>query len=258
MVRTYGKEPYKVAAIHGGPGAAGSALGLARLIAEAHGVVEPMQSKDTIGGLEEELMEQIEENCSGKVILAGHSWGAWLAGLFAERFPDKVEKVILIGCAPLEESYVSQIAERRKENMSPQEAEEFEEILRRLEDGAGENDAYLRRLGEICGRADGYQEEELWDEQADVNGDLYEKAWNEAAGLRKSGKLLERFAKITCPVVLIQGAADPHTDEGVIQPLKECNVYIKSYVLDKCGHTPWREKYAREKFAGVLCSELEG
>lgn len=258
MVRKHGKEPYNIVVLHGGPGAAGSAFGLARLISKEFGVLEPMQSKYTIGELEEELMEQIEENCSGKVILAGHSWGAWLAGLFAERFPDKVEKVILIGSGPLDEYYVPQIGERRKENMSPEEAEEFEQILRQLESGFGEKDEYLQRLGEICDKADGYYEEEILKDEAEVNGDLYEKVWKEAAELRKSGKLLERFGRIPCPMVLIQGAVDPHPAMGVIDPLKALNVDIKSYVLDKCGHTPWREKYAREEFARVLFSELEG
>lgn len=87
---------------------------------------------------------------------------------------------------------------------------------------------------------------------------MYEKVWKEAAELRKSGKLLERFGRIPCPMVLIQGAVDPHPSMGVIDPLKALNVDIKSYVLDKCGHTPWREKYAREEFARVLFSELEG
>lgn len=258
MVRKHGKEPYHIVVLHGGPGAAGSAFGLTRLIAQEYGVLESMQSKYTIMELEEELMEQIEENCSGKVILAGHSWGAWLAGLFAERFPDKVEKVILIGCGSLDEAYVSQIGERRKGNMSSEEAEEFEQILRQLEKGFGKKDESLRRLGEICDRADGYQEEEYLRDKAEVNGELYEKVWKEAARLRKSGKLLERFGRISCPVALIQGAVDPHPPEGVIQPLRECNVDIKSYVLEQCGHTPWREKYAREEFAKVLFSELEG
>ena len=258
MVRKHGKEPYHIVVLHGGPGAAGSAFGLARLIAQEYGVLESMQSKYTIMELEEELMEQIEEDCSGKVILAGHSWGAWLAGLFAERFPDKVEIVILIGCGPLDEAYVSQIGERRRGNMSSEEAEEFDQILRQLEEGFGEKDEYLRRLGEICDRADGYQEEKYLRDKGKVNGDLYEKVWKEAAGLRKSGKLLERFGRISCPLVLIQGAVDPHPPEGVIRPLRDRNVEIKSYVLDKCGHTPWREKYAREEFARVLFSELEG
>ena len=227
MVRKHGKEPYHIVVLHGGPGAAGSAFGLARLISKKFGVLEPMQSKYTIMEQEEELREQIENNCSGKVILAGHSWGAWLAGLFAERFPDKVEKVILIGCGPLDESYVSQIGERRKENMSPGEVEEFNQILRQFEDGFGEKDEYLQRLGEICDRADGYQEEESLRDKADVSGELHEKVWKEAAGLRKSGKLLERFGRISCPLVLIQGAVDPHPLEGVIKPLRDRNVDIK-------------------------------
>jgi len=258
MVRKHGKGPYNIVVLHGGPGAAGSAYGLARLISKEFGVLEPMQSKYNIEDLKDELMEQIEENCSGKVILAGHSWGAWLAGLFAEKFPDKVEKVILIGSGPLDDSYVSQIGERRKENMSSEEAEEFARILRQIENGFGEKDKYLQRLDEICGRADGYQEEEALKDKTDVNGDLYEKVWKEAARLRKSGELLERFGRISCPLVLIQGAADPHPALGVIQPLNDSNVDIKSYVLEKCGHTPWREKYARDEFAKVLFSELEG
>lgn len=257
MVRKHGKEPYSIAVLHGGPGAAGSAFGLAGLISNKFGVLEPMQSKYSIAEQEEELKQQIEADCPGKVILAGHSWGAWLAGLFAERFPEKVEKVILIGCPPLEESYVSQIGERRKRNMPPEETEEFDRILRRLEEGACEKGEYLRRLGEICDRADGYQEEKSFEDQAEVNGELYEKVWKEAAGLRKSGELSERFKRIACPLTLIQGIADPHPPEGVIRPLRDGNVEIKSYVLKQCGHTPWREKYAREEFAGVLFSELK-
>ncbi len=258
MVRKHGKGPYNIVVLHGGPGAAGSAFGLARLISKEFGVLEPMQSKYTIRELEEELAEQMEGNCPGKVILAGHSWGAWLAGLFAERFPDKVKKVILIGSGPLDECYVSQIGERRKENMSSEEAEEYDQILQQLGDGFGEKDGCLQRLGEICDRADGYQEEEALRDGADINGNLHDKIWKEAVRLRKSGELLERFGRISCPLVLIQGVADPHPAEGVIQPLKDRNVDIKSYVLDKCGHTPWREKYAREEFARVLFSELKG
>lgn len=257
MVRKHGKGPYRIVVLHGGPGAAGSASGLAGLIAQKYGVLEPMQSKYTIKELEEELMEQMEENCCGKVVLTGHSWGAWLAGLFAERFPDKVKKVILIGCGPLDESYVSEIGERRKANMSSKEAEEFDQIMRQLEGGFGKKDEYVQRLGEICDRADGYLEEEALRDTAEIDGDLYEKIWKEAAGLRKSGKLLGRFQNISCPLVLIQGAADPHPPEGVIQPLRDSSADIKSYVLERCGHMPWREKYAKEKFAEILFTELE-
>lgn len=72
-------------------------------------------------------------------------------------------------------------------------------------------------------------------DKAEVNGGLHEKVWKEAAGLRKSGKLLERFGRISCLLVLIQGAVDPHPPEGVIQPLRDRNVDIKSYMFLKWG-----------------------
>lgn len=256
MVRKYGKSPYNIAVLHGGPGAAGSACGLARLISEKYGVLEPMQSKYSIGELEEELLDQIKANCPGKVTLVGHSWGAWLAGLFAQRYPEKVKKVILIGCGPLEEKYVPQIGERRRKNMPLEVKTEFDGILRQLESGTGKNDAYLKRLGRICDRADGYQEEEFLKDQAEINGELYEKVWKEADELRKSGKLLECFEKILCPLVLVQGIADPHPAEGILLPLREKKKEIKSYVIERCGHTPWREKYARKLFVDILLSEL--
>ncbi len=56
MVRKHGKEPYHIIVLHGGPGAVGSAFGLARLILKEFGTLEPMQSKYTIMELEEELM----------------------------------------------------------------------------------------------------------------------------------------------------------------------------------------------------------
>lgn len=258
MVRKYGKAPYQTAVLHGGPGAAGSASGLALLISKRAGVLEPMQSKDSIEGLIEELHEQLEENCSGKVILAGHSWGAWLAGLYAEKYPRNVKKVILIGCAPLEECYVSAIEERRRANMTPEETEEFGRILQYLANGSGEKSGYLRRLGEICGRADGYEEEESLCDETDADGALYEKVWNEASGMRSSGELLERFRRIACPLTLIQGAVDPHPVAGVLQPLKGGHADMKAYVLDRCGHTPWRERYARAEFARIMSEELEG
>lgn len=72
-------------------------------------------------------------------------------------------------------------------------------------------DIYLQRLGEICEKADGYQEEEFLKDQA----------------------------------------------EGTIFPLREKNKEIKSYVIERCGHTPWREKYARREFVDILLSELD-
>ena len=77
MVRLYGNAPYKIVLVHGGPGAIGSLKGFAQELNELSqiGVMEAIQSKYSIDELIEELYNQIKDNCSDKVSLAGHSWG---------------------------------------------------------------------------------------------------------------------------------------------------------------------------------------
>lgn len=140
--------------------------------------------------------------------------------------------------------------------MSPEEAEEFERILRLIEKEPGDKDEYLRRLGKICDKADGFKEEEVSQAEALLDGELHQKIWNEAADMRRSGELLKRFQKVSCPITLIQGEVDPHPIQGVTRPLTENHVDVKSFVIRKCGHTPWRETYAKEEFARILFSEI--
>lgn len=69
MVRLYGKAPYKVVLVHGGPGAIGSLKGFAQ---ELHnltqvGVMEALQSKYSVAELIDELHNQVNENCNEKV-----------------------------------------------------------------------------------------------------------------------------------------------------------------------------------------------
>ena len=69
MVLLYGKAPYKVVLVHGGPGAIGSLKGFAQ---ELHilsqvGVMEALQSKYSVAELIAELHNQINENGNEKV-----------------------------------------------------------------------------------------------------------------------------------------------------------------------------------------------
>ena len=59
QVRTYGPSPCRAAVLHGGPGAIGSAAGLARGLAESCGVLEPLQSKYSVTEQVEELHRQL-------------------------------------------------------------------------------------------------------------------------------------------------------------------------------------------------------
>jgi hypothetical protein len=49
-LRKYGREPYTLALIHGGPGAPGEMAPVARELSRAYGVLEPLQTATTLNG----------------------------------------------------------------------------------------------------------------------------------------------------------------------------------------------------------------
>ena len=236
--------------VHGGPGAIGSLSGFAQELSELSqmGVIEALQSKYSIAELREELYIQIKDNCSDKVTLVGHSWGAWLATLFAEKYPELIEHVILIGCGPLEDKYVSEIRTRRLQNLS----EEDGAIYQRLLDNQA-TDEDMEKVPHVFAKSDHYCLESREEHKADqTDSEMYNKVWSEAAKLRTSGKLLTSFKNIKAKIYLIQGQADPHPVNGVTIPLQENGVMCETYVLEKCGHRPFMEKYAKDEFYKIL------
>lgn len=250
MVRLYGNGPYKVVLVHGGPGAIGSLKGFAKELSELAklGVVESIQSKYSIAELIEELYFQIKDNCSSKVSLIGHSWGAWLAALFAEKYPELIENVILVGSGPLEDKYVSAIGDRRFENLSKEDGAVFQRLI----DNQA-TDADMEKIPKILEKSDNYCLENKELHSADkADSEMHNAIWSEAAGLRTNGELLASFKRIKNKIYLIQGAFDPHPVEGVTIPLQENNVPCKTYILEKCGHSPFMEKYAKDEFYKIL------
>lgn len=250
MVRLYGNAPYKIVLVHGGPGAIGSLKGFAKEFNELSqiGVVEALQSKYSIDELVEELYNQIKDNCKEKVSLIGHSWGAWLVAFFAEKYPELIENVILVGCAPLEDKYVSEISVRRMGNLS----EEDRAIFQRLCNNQA-TDEDMAKLPKVFDTSDNYCLENRDLHRADrTDSQMHNMVWEEAAKLRTNGALLTSFKKIQSKLYLIQGETDPHPAKGVIVPLQENGVKYESICLEKCGHSPFMEKYAKEEFYNIL------
>ncbi len=250
MVRLYGRAPYKIVLVHGGPGAIGSLKGFARELYELSqiGIVEAIQSKYSIAELIEELYHQIKEHCRGKISLIGHSWGAWLVVFFAEKYPELVENVILVGSGPLEVAYVPEIGTRRLQNLS----EKNGAILQRLMANQA-TDEDMEKIPKILEQSDNYCLENKELHEADkTDSKMHNRIWAEAAKLRSSGDLLKSFKQVKSKLFLIQGETDPHPAKGVTIPLQENGVACKTYILEKCGHSPFMEKYAKEEFYKIL------
>ena len=115
----------------------------------------------------------------------------------------------------------------------------------------------LARFGELMSKADSFNFLSSMDKLKieEFQQEIYHKVWNEASELRKRGKLLELGKQIECPVVAIHGDYDPHPYKGVKEPLSQVIKVFKFTLLRNCGHKPWIEKEARNKFYKTLEKE---
>ena len=261
-VRKYGSDPFRIVVIHGGPGAVGSVAPIARTLGQTRGVLEPLQRASTLDGQIEELRLVVEHNATLPVIFIGHSWGAWLSALVTATYPDLVRKLILVGSGPFEEQYVPKIAENRFKRLSPPEQAEYLQLVELLDRSAVPGSVVsLSHLGELSDKADSYDPIEIPNDTTDLDGianpaEMYQGVWPTAAELRATGELLRRVATITCPVVALHGDCDPHPAEGIQKPLAATVQDFRMIILEQCGHTPWCERHARERFYQILEQEL--
>jgi pimeloyl-ACP methyl ester carboxylesterase len=256
--RLYGKPPYSTALIHGGPGAPGSMETVAKVLAKNFGILEPLQTKGSIEGQIQELHSVLKNHANFPVTLVGHSWGAWLSFLFAAKYPDSVNNLILIGSGPFEERYVSKLKEIRFSHFTAKEREKVQ-ILERLliDENLKNKNKIFTRFGTLMSKADSYDPLPKAVNTLEFQPEIYQSVWHEAGKLRRSGELLKNALFIKCPVVAIHGDYDTHPADGVIQPLSQ---YLKDFryiILDKCGHEPWNEKHAKDQFYKILFELLQ-
>lgn len=262
-LRIYGKPPYSVAVVHGGPGARGEMAPVARKLSSGRGVLEPLQTATSVQGEVEELRAVLERAGDLPAVLIGFSWGAWLSFIFAAFYPEMVRKLILVGSGPFEERRAAGIAMARSGRLTEEERAEVESIAQILESsddvGAEEKDEAMARLGTLFARADAYDPLPSTTESdvVEVRSDVFQAVWKEAAEMRRSGAILELGENIECPVVAIHGDCDPHPAGGVHGPLSALLKSFRFILLEKCGHRPWTERWAKGKFYDILDQELE-
>jgi pimeloyl-ACP methyl ester carboxylesterase len=249
--RKYGNKPYNIAVVHGGPGAPGEMAPVARELSSITGVLEPLQTQDSVEGQVAELRDVLEKNGDLPVTLIGFSWGAWLSFILTARHPSLVRKLILIGSAPFLPAYEVDIMATRLNRLNEEERIEILDLIAVLDNPAAvDKNQAMARFGELMAGADSYDPLPHGSELLDYS------VWQQASKLRSSGELLRLGGKIRCPVVAVHGDYDPHPAEGVREPLARVLKDFKFIMLEKCGHEPWLEKYARDRFYETLRREI--
>ena len=257
-LKKYGNTPFDVAVIHGGPGASGEVAPVAKELSKTHGVLEPLQTKSTLEEQLQELKSVLQEFGTLPLTLIGYSWGAWLSFVFTAQNPSFVKKLILLSSGPFEESYATNIMKTRLDRLTKEELVEREALLKILNNPEGQNkNKAFSKLGKYLPKTDSYDPLPNLSEDIECQYHIYETVWKEASALRSSGKLLEFGKQIQCPVVAIHGDYDPHPAEGVKKPLSKILKSFRFILIENCGHKPWIEKIAKDKFYKMLKEELD-
>lgn len=256
-IRKWGKPPFKVAVVHGGPGAPGEIAPVARELAKAMGVLEPLQTKDSLEGQVQELRDVLKQHGSLPLVLVGWSHGAILAYILSARYPALVGKLIIVGAPSFEEKYMANILSDRLNRLTEEERVEVFTLEKLIWDGAEEDKSVsLKRLFQLFAKADSYDPLPHKDEVLEVQLDVNISVGLGTHKLLSGGELLEMARQIKCPVVAIHGDYDTHLYKGVREPLARVLKDFRFILLQKCGHEPWLERYARDEFFRVLKKEI--
>jgi pimeloyl-ACP methyl ester carboxylesterase len=220
-------------------------------------VLEPWQSARTVAGEVTELRRQIEGFASPPTVLVGHSWGAWLAVLLASQHPELVRRLVLVGSAPFRARDAVGIDRRRWLRMTPAERRELGALWRTASDPHKRlSSRSMHRIMEIFEGADSYELLPHSPTESRFEPRVFFPVWRQADRLRRSGALERSLRAVRVPVLVLHGRYDPHPARGVVAPLRKAGVDVRVVRLDRCGHSPWRERYGRVPFLRELRIEV--
>ena len=252
-MRRYGQKGRPVFVLHGGPGAPGSAAGLAEALGDSFRVFEPLQRLSSNVPLTvAQHVSDLSDAISGaafdeKPAIVGHSWGAMLALVFAAEYPERVSAVVLVGSGTFDRESRAEYQRLRRERMTDELRARVEEISARAPNenerrarvhAAMDSMETVNRIGEVPLLS------------VDAKGNR--ETWEDMLQLLESGMYPAAFSAIRCPVLMLHGAYDPHPGELIRRSLVAHMPRLEYREFEQCGHEPWVERYARDEFLRVL------
>jgi pimeloyl-ACP methyl ester carboxylesterase len=253
----HGERGPAVIVLHGGPGAPGSAGGLARGLADDFRVLEPWQRGSADGGpltVDQhvtDLLELAAAECPGeRPALVGSSWGAMLALAAAAAAPETFAALALVGCG----TFDTAARARMEATIAERASEGLETAMQALNDL--EPDA---RLGARAQLLESIYGVDMLPEEGPVAVDALANAetWADMLRLQAEGRYPVAFEAIRAPVIMLHGAEDPHPGPMVRDSLEPHLPQLEYREWQRCGHYPWRERESRDGFFAVLRAWLQ-
>lgn len=253
----YGKGPFRIVMIHGGPGACGSFKPVIDVLSREHSILEPELTAGSVLEQIEHLDQIINKESDGKAILVGHGWGAMLAFMYASLHSEKVGKVILISSILLENNARTNLIANSKLRLETEEIKELSQFQKTLsQPEIPFSNASFIRYSVLMEKLNTHNSIKPMDYSA-FNAACFREAWPQYIKMRSLGKITKMGLFIDCDVVAIHGDFD-------IQPVDAIKATLESivkkpiiHVLENCGGFPWNEKI-QDQFFDLLTKEIKG
>jgi len=273
-VREYGRSGPRVILLHGGPGAMGTLAPVARELAAAFRVLEPLQRRSggpgggasgqggegaplTVARHVDDLHRVVTGWCGGeRPAMLGHSWGAMLALCYAAARPGSARSLVLVGCGTWDRAAREALRAERERRMTP----ELRARLLGLAAAVPDPDRRLERMGDLFLPVDSVDAVAEPPEPGEVAFDerAYRETWSDMMRLQAEGVYPAVFTAVTGPVLMVHGAGDPHPGRMIEKGLRAFIPHLEYRELDRCGHYPWLERGAREAFFRLVRERLAG
>jgi pimeloyl-ACP methyl ester carboxylesterase len=257
--REYGTRGPTVVVLHGGPGAPGQMVPVARELATSFRVLEPAQRRSgkvrlTVSRHVEDLDELLRRTLRSdeRAALVGSSWGAMLALAYGAAHPTRVGPIVLIGCGTFDVAararFTATLARRTTLAVRARLAALTAEFPN-PDDALAVEARVLLPL---------YSFDPLDDPSAPSRLDARgaRETWSDMLRLQENGTYPSRFRAIRAPVLMLHGSYDPHPGRMILAGLRPYLPHIEYHEWAHCGHYPWLEREVREDFFAVLTTWL--
>lgn len=198
-----------------------------------------------------------------KINLLGHSWGGRLAMDYATRYPDDINKIILIGSAGYNSEFVEYFGDNIMSNLSKNDQKTLQ-LLERFfnqmpmvnEEGViaamnGLEMEYMKisRKGYFYDKS---KVDELEISKEDINMQIMRLM---GRSLKETNwDLKDELEKNNIETLIVQGRQDP-IDLETARAIQSAMVGSELSIIEQCGHFPWIEQPV--KFYEVLNAFLE-
>jgi pimeloyl-ACP methyl ester carboxylesterase len=175
-----------------------------------------------------------------------------LALAYASEHPDRVSRIVLIGCGTFDPA--------SREKLTAAREGRIDDLLRRrmreLPIKYPDPDARLEAMAELMLPVYSHDLATTDQEVESFDSEAHERTWSDMVRLQEEGVFPAAFRAIEAPVLMLHGAVDPHPGRMIRDSLAPHIRRLEYRELGSCGHYPWMERGARAKFFRVMIDWL--